>query len=55
MEKYPHKLVTPNKDKFAALHTAFWSGGVFVYVPRGIKVEKPIEIVWLIDSRIRFA
>ena len=41
VQKYLHKLVTPNKDKFAALHTAFWSGGVFLYVPEGVTVEAP--------------
>src|SRR6056297_1439190 len=31
-------------DKFAALHAAFWSGGQFLYVPRGVTIEKPIHI-----------
>lgn len=31
-------------DKFAALHAAFWSGGQFLYVPRGVVVDKPIHI-----------
>src|SRR5690349_22579433 len=42
VQKYLHKLVTPNTDKFAALHSALWSGGVFLYVPEGVKVEAPI-------------
>ncbi|MGB9687676.1 MAG: Fe-S cluster assembly protein SufD [Thermogutta sp.] len=29
-------------DKFSALHAAFWTGGTFIYVPRGLKVEQPI-------------
>ncbi len=29
-------------DKFSALHAAFWTGGTFIYVPPGLKVEKPI-------------
>ena len=36
------KLVPPNDHKFAALHGAVWSGGSFVYVPPGIKVEIPL-------------
>ncbi len=50
VQKYLHKLVTPNKDKFAALHTAFWSGGVFVYVPEGVRVELPIHVVYRLDE-----
>src|SRR5262245_18024393 len=50
VQKYLHKLVTPNKDKFAALHTAFWSGGVFVYVPEGVKVELPLHVVYRLDE-----
>lgn len=34
--------VDPFRDRFASLHTAFWSGGVFVYVPRGVVIEKPL-------------
>ncbi|QIA26187.1 Fe-S cluster assembly protein SufD [Thermaerobacter sp. PB12/4term] len=38
-------------DRFAALHAAFWTGGFFVYVPRGLVVEKPIYLVNLITGR----
>ncbi len=31
-------------DKFAALHAAFWSGGQFLYVPRGVVIDRPIHI-----------
>ncbi|MEE3379959.1 MAG: Fe-S cluster assembly protein SufB, partial [Lachnospiraceae bacterium] len=37
------KLITPNDHKFAALHGAVWSGGSFVYVPAGVKVEIPLQ------------
>ena len=50
VQKYLHKLVTPNKDKFAALHTAFWSGGAFVYVPEGVNVEQPIHVVYRLEE-----
>jgi Fe-S cluster assembly protein SufD len=50
VEKYLHKLVAPNRDKFAALHTAFWSGGVFVYVPEGVNVELPIHVVYRLEG-----
>ncbi len=35
--------VTPQEGKFAALHYAFWSGGAFVYVPRDVEVELPLQ------------
>jgi Fe-S cluster assembly protein SufD len=50
VERFLHKLVAPNKDKFAALHTALWSGGVFLYVPEGVKVELPVHAVYRLDT-----
>ena len=37
-------------DKFAAGTAAFWTGGVFIHVPKNVRVEKPIQVVWLIDE-----
>ena len=35
-------------DKYTALHAAFWSGGVFLYVPKGVEIEDPILTkIWL--------
>jgi len=40
----------PNTDnKFAALHGAFWSGGSFVYVPKGVKVPSPLQIYFMMN------
>ncbi|MBP6253069.1 MAG: Fe-S cluster assembly protein SufB, partial [Clostridia bacterium] len=39
VKKYFMKLVTPRDHKFAALHGAVWSGGSFVYVPKGVQVS----------------
>ncbi|MEM8912533.1 MAG: Fe-S cluster assembly protein SufD [Planctomycetota bacterium] len=39
-----YTVVDPDYDKFAALHAAFWSGGQFLYVPRGVVIDKPIYI-----------
>lgn len=50
VEKYLHKLVAPNKDKFSALHTALWSGGVFLYVPEGVTVELPVHAVYRLET-----
>jgi len=37
------KVMQPNYSKFAALNGAFWSGGAFLYVPRGVEVEVPVQ------------
>jgi Fe-S cluster assembly protein SufD len=50
VEKYLHKLVAPNQDKFAALHSALWSGGAFLYVPEGVEVELPVHVVYRLDT-----
>lgn len=39
------QAVTPDQGKFAALHTALWSFGVFVYVPRNKMAELPLHVV----------
>lgn len=36
------KAVDPGADVFSALHAAFWTGGVLLYVPKGVKVEVPL-------------
>ena len=41
VREYFMTLVPPKDHKFAALHGAVWSGGSFVYVPAGVKVEMP--------------
>ena len=37
------KLVPPTDHKFAALHGAVWSGGSFVYVPKGVRLDIPLQ------------
>ena len=44
------KLVTPKDHKFAALHGAVWSGGSFVYVPKGVKVEVPLQSYFRLNA-----
>ena len=48
---YMRSGLDPRSDRFAALHAAFWTGGFFVYVPRGLVVEKPIYLITLITSK----
>tara|TARA_R110002049_G_scaffold2750_2_gene21779 strand:- start:662719 stop:664023 length:1305 start_codon:yes stop_codon:yes gene_type:complete len=42
----PHlyTIFDPDYDKFAAMHAAFWSGGQFLYVPRGVVIDRPLHI-----------
>jgi len=35
--------ISPKADRFAALHAACWSGGTLLYVPRGVKLERPLH------------
>jgi Fe-S cluster assembly protein SufD len=37
------RAVDPHFDKFAALHAACWSGGQFLYVPRGVTIDQPLH------------
>src|SRR2546427_973052 len=41
VERYLFTAVKPDRDKFAALHAALFSGGTFLYVPDGVTVEQP--------------
>ena len=57
VRKYPELVkeffgtVVSNKDnKYAALNAAVWSGGSFIYVPKGVRVEKPLQSYFRINS-----
>ena len=45
------KLVPPTDTKFAALHGAVWSGGSFVYVPEGVRLEIPLQSYFRLNAR----
>lgn len=49
-EHFMH-LVTPKDHKFAALHGAVWSGGSFVYVPKGVKVAIPLQSYFRLNAK----
>lgn len=49
VERYFGRAVPYDLDKFTALHTALWTGGVFVYVPKEVEVEVPLQVQYLID------
>jgi len=44
------KLVPPTDHKFAALHGAVWSGGSFVYVPKGVRLEIPLQSYFRLNA-----
>ena len=44
------KLVPPTDHKFAALHGAVWSGGSFVYVPKGVKLTIPLQSYFRLNA-----
>jgi Fe-S cluster assembly protein SufD len=50
VEQHWGKRVRSDEGKFPAASGAFWTGGAFLHVPRGVKIEKPIQIIWLIDE-----
>ncbi|MDH5463276.1 MAG: Fe-S cluster assembly protein SufB [Nitrosopumilus sp.] len=48
--KYFGKIIPPEDNKFAALNSAVWSGGSFIYVPPGIKVDMPLQAYFRINA-----
>ncbi|MDP9452575.1 MAG: Fe-S cluster assembly protein SufB [Actinomycetota bacterium] len=47
---YFGKVIPANDNKFAALNTAVWSGGSFIYVPPGVEVEMPLQAYFRINA-----
>ncbi|EWG06991.1 MAG: FeS assembly protein SufB [Candidatus Aramenus sulfurataquae] len=52
IKEYFMKIFPASDHKFAALHGALWSGGVFVYVPRGVRITTPVEGFFVIGSEM---
>src|SRR5713101_3282765 len=50
VKKYFGTVIPPNDNKFAALNSAVWSGGSFVWVPAGVKVTMPLQAYFRINS-----
>ena len=50
LKEYFGKLVPPTDNKYAALNSAVWSGGSFIYVPKGVKLPKPVQSYFRINS-----
>ena len=50
VERWYMKRLSENEGKFPAATAAFWTGGAFLHVPRNVRVERPIQVVHLIDE-----
>ncbi len=49
-KKYFGKIIPPEDNKFAALNSAVWSGGSFIYVPPGVKIDMPLQAYFRINA-----
>ncbi len=50
VKKYFATVIPPGDNKFAALNSAVWSGGSFVYVPPGVEVKTPLQAYFRINT-----
>src|SRR5690606_12201415 len=50
LREYFGKIIPPEANKFAALNWAVWSGGSFIYVPPGVKIEFPLQAYFRINA-----
>lgn len=51
VRKYFATVVPPHDNKFAALNSAVWSGGSFVYVPAGVQLDQPLQAYFRINTQ----
>jgi Fe-S cluster assembly protein SufB len=51
VREYFGTIIPPNDNKFAALNSAVWSGGSFIYVPPGVHVEIPLQAYFRINAQ----
>ncbi|AKG34046.1 Fe-S cluster assembly protein SufD [Paenibacillus durus] len=50
VRRYLHTAVKPEEHSVAALHAALWNGGVFLYIPKNVVVDTPVQAVFLTDD-----
>lgn len=50
VKQYFGTLIPPHDNKFSALNSAVWSGGSFIYVPKGVRVELPLQAYFRINA-----
>src|SRR5215216_4497998 len=51
VKEYFGTVIPSSDNKFAALNTSVWSGGSFIYVPKGVKVEMPLQAYFRINTK----
>lgn len=51
VKKHFMRAVPPTLHKFAALHGAVWSGGTFLYIPKGVKVDLPLQAYFRMNAK----
>ncbi|MBI4353682.1 MAG: Fe-S cluster assembly protein SufB [Candidatus Omnitrophica bacterium] len=51
VKRYFGTVIPPADNKFAALNTSVWSGGSFIYVPKGVKVAMPLQAYFRINAK----
>jgi Fe-S cluster assembly protein SufB len=49
-QEYFGTIIPPGDNRFAALNSAVWSGGSFIYVPKGVKVDVPLQAYFRINT-----
>ena len=50
LREYFGTVIPPEDNKFAALNSAVWSGGSFIYIPKGVKIEFPLQAYFRINA-----
>ncbi len=50
LREYFSTIIPPTDNKFAALNSAVWSGGSFIYVPKGVKIDFPLQAYFRINA-----
>src|SRR5690606_33837551 len=53
VKKYFGTVIPYSDNKFSALNSAVWSGGSFIWVPKGVEVEIPLHAYFRINAEIR--
>ncbi|MFK7780175.1 MAG: Fe-S cluster assembly protein SufB [Candidatus Gracilibacteria bacterium] len=51
IKKYFSKSISVSDHKFAALHYAVWSGGTFMYIPAGVKLDEPLQSYFRMNKK----
>lgn len=51
VQKYFASIIPAHDNKFAALNSAVWSGGSFIYVPKGVHIDQPLQAYFRINAK----